>query len=77
MKRVVDTCDVRNGRLSGRDEETPEALGKRLRCYHSKTQPVIEIFEREEFGVTIDANQAKRDVFEDICPALGFPVAGE
>jgi adenylate kinase len=75
--KVEDTCDVCNGRLVGRDDDTPEALGKRLRDYHSKTKPVIEIFERKEFVVTIDADQAKQDVFEDICSALGLPAAGE
>ncbi len=74
---VEGTSDVCNGRLIGRDDDTPEALAKRLRDYHSKTKPLIEIFERKEFVVTSDANQPKQDVFESICSALGLPVTGE
>ena len=75
--KVEDTCDVCSGRLVGRDDDTPEALRKRLGDYHSKTKPVIEIFERKEFVVTIDADQPKQDVFESICLALGLPAASE
>jgi adenylate kinase len=69
-----DTCDVCGGRLIAREDDTPDALANRLRDYHSKTKPVIEIFERKEFVVTIDASQSKQDVFSAICAALGLPV---
>jgi adenylate kinase len=71
--KAEDTCDVCGGRLVGRDDDSSEALAKRLLDYHSKTKPVIEIFERKEFVVTIDANQAKQDVFASIQAALDLP----
>src|SRR5689334_9903501 len=43
-----DTCDVCGGRLVSRDDDTPEALAVRLREYHEKTRPVLDIFRRKE-----------------------------
>ena len=34
--------------------------------------PVIALFERKEFVVTIDATQSKDDVYADICDRLGL-----
>lgn len=72
---VEDRCDVCGGRLVARDDDNAEALAQRLRDYHSKTAPVIAIFERKEFVITVDATQSKRDVFVDICTQLGLPLA--
>jgi adenylate kinase len=70
---VEDTCDVCGGRLVHRADDTPEALATRLRDYYEKTAPVIEIFERKEFVVRIDATSTKEQVFDDICARLGLP----
>lgn len=69
-----DRCDVCGGTLVSRDDDTPEALARRLADYYAKTQPVIDIFERKEFVVTIDATKSKRGVFDDICRALGLSI---
>ncbi len=71
-----DRCDVCGGRLVARDDDTPEALQARLRDYYEKTQPVIDIFDRKEFVVTIDATRSKAEVFADICERLGLPLDG-
>ena len=68
-----DTCDVCGGRLIRRDDDNPEALAQRLGDYHSKTKPVIELFERKEFVVHIDATQDRQTVFADICAQLALP----
>src|SRR5437762_476083 len=39
-----NTCDVCGGRLVAREDDTPEALEVRLREYHEKTEPVLEVF---------------------------------
>ena len=70
---VEDTCDVCGGKLVRRDDDTPEALARRLRDYHEKTQPVIEIFERKEFVAHVDATQDRETVFADIVAQLGLP----
>src|SRR5262249_25468565 len=45
---VPDTCDVCGGRLVARADDTPEAVRERLRDYHLKTEPVLELFRRKE-----------------------------
>lgn len=52
---VPDRCDVCGGELVRRDDDTEEALANRLRDYHRKTNPVLELFGRKEFVVTVDA----------------------
>jgi adenylate kinase len=68
--QVEDTCDVCSGQLVSRPDDNPEALAQRLADYHAKTAPVIALFERKEFVVTIDATQSKDDVYADICSRL-------
>jgi adenylate kinase len=70
---VEDTCDVCGGELEARDDDTPEVLATRLREYYEKTEPVIEIFERKEVVVNIDAAASKQEVFTAIREQLGLP----
>ena len=65
-----DTCDVCGGRLVARDDDNPDALAQRLADYHTKTRPVIDLFERKEYVIHVDATPAKQDVFTDICRRL-------
>jgi adenylate kinase len=69
---VEDVCDVCGGKLVARDDDQPEAVAQRLRDYHDKTRPVIELFERKEVVVHVDATGSKQGVFEDICARLGL-----
>src|SRR5499425_3488262 len=48
-------CDSCGGDLVTREDDTEEALVVRLRDYHSKTDPVLELFRRKEYVVTVDA----------------------
>jgi adenylate kinase len=68
-----DTCDVCGGALVARKDDNPDALARRLADYHDKTAPVIELFERKEYVVHVDATRSKPDVFADICRRLGLP----
>jgi adenylate kinase len=70
-----DTCDVCGGRLLSRDDDTPEALAVRLREYHEKTRPVLDIFRRKEYVVTVDATRPAADVHADVRVKLGLPEA--
>jgi adenylate kinase len=69
----ADTCDVCGGRLVSRDDDTPQALAVRLRDYHEKTRPVLDIFRRKEYVVTVDAARGAEEVQEDIRAKLGLP----
>jgi adenylate kinase len=68
-----DTCDVCGGRLVSRDDDTPEALAVRLREYHEKTRPVLDIFRRKEYVITVDASRPAAEVHADIVAKLGLP----
>ncbi len=72
---VEDTCDVCGGKLVRRDDDNPEALANRLRDYHAKTKPVIDLFERKEFVVHVDATRERAAVLADIVHQLGLPSA--
>ena len=69
---VEDTCDVCGGVLVAREDDTPEALEVRIEEYHLKTQPVLDIFRRKEYVVTIDATRSPDEVFDDVRGRLGL-----
>ena len=67
------TCDVCGGTLVAREDDTEEALAVRLRDYHEKTNPVLELFARKEYVVTIDARPPKEEVQQEIRKRLNLP----
>jgi adenylate kinase len=67
------TCDACGGDLTPREDDTEEALVVRLRDYHQKTNPVLDIFRRKEYVVTIDAQPGKEEVQQSIRKHLGLP----
>jgi adenylate kinase len=69
-----DTCDTCGGVLVTREDDYPDALAARLRDYHSKTAPIIELFERKEFVAKVDATLPIPDVQAEIRRHLGLPV---
>jgi adenylate kinase len=66
-------CDVCGGDLVTREDDTEEALAVRLRDYHQKTNPVLDIFRRKEYVVTVDARPGKDAVQQAIRDQLGLP----
>ncbi len=69
---VESRCDVCGGELVAREDDTEEALRIRLRDYHTKTDPVLELFARKEFVVTLDARLDKATVQQEIRRRLGL-----
>jgi adenylate kinase len=70
---VADRCDVCGGELVSREDDTEEALAARLRDYHGKTNPVLDIFRRKEFVFTVDARPERTAVQQAIRKQLGLP----
>jgi adenylate kinase len=66
-------CDVCGGELVSREDDTEEALAARLRDYHGKTNPVLDIFRRKEFVFTVDARPDRIAVQQAIRARLGLP----
>jgi adenylate kinase len=70
---VVDgVCDVCKGTLVARSDDTPEAVGERLRDYHAKTQPILDVFRRKELILTVDGTKSAAEVQKEIRQQLGL-----
>ena len=61
-----EICATCGGQLVMREDDNPEALAARLGDYHAKTQPIIELFERKECVLRIDAKRAIPVIQEEI-----------
>jgi adenylate kinase len=68
-----DRCDVCGGELLTREDDTEEALAARLRDYHGKTNPVLDLFRRKEFVFTVDARPDRLAVQQAIRKQLALP----
>jgi adenylate kinase len=69
---VPDVCDVCGGALVSRADDTHEAVGTRLRDYHGKTAPILELFSRKELVVSVDGTRPAEAVQEDLRRKLGL-----
>ncbi|HTU08687.1 MAG TPA: nucleoside monophosphate kinase, partial [Trebonia sp.] len=70
---VPGRCDSCGGELVTREDDTEEALAVRLREYHEKTNPVLDIFRRKEYVITVDARPAPEVVQQEIRSKLKLP----
>jgi adenylate kinase len=68
---IEGVCDVCGGRLVVRADDTPEVVEGRLRDYHEKTRPVLELFGAKEVIVAMDATGPVPQVQAAICEQLG------
>ena len=66
-------CDVCGGELVSREDDSPDVLARRLREYHSKIDPVVELFRRKEYVMTIDARSDKTTVQQTIRTRFNLP----
>jgi adenylate kinase len=71
---VPDVCDVCGGRLVARADDTIEKVRARLRDYHAKTEPVLDLFRAKEVVVAVDATRPSAEVQADIRQQLGVQV---
>jgi adenylate kinase len=73
--KVPDVCDICGAPLMAREDDNPEALATRLREYHAKTAPVLELFERKEFVASFDATQPVDVIQAEIRARFDLPAA--
>ena len=71
--KVPGQCDLCGGELVTREDDTEEALQKRLKDYHEQTGPALELFRRKEYVITADARPAAEIVQQEIRRRLGLP----
>src|SRR5712671_2989212 len=70
---VAGRCDVCGSSLVMREDDTEQALAVRLAEYHEKTNPVLEIFRRKEYVITVDSRPGKQQVQQAIRDRLELP----
>jgi len=66
-------CDMCGGELLTREDDTEEALAVRLKDFHEKTNPVLDLFRRKEYVITVDARPPAREVQQEIRKKLALP----
>ena len=72
---VTGICDMCGGRLVTRADDTAQAVQVRLRDYHEKTRPVLELFRAKEVVVTVDATGSVAQVQAGIREHLGVELS--
>lgn len=73
FERVMHRAAVGEGpTFTKRADDNPEALRVRLREYLEKTAPLLELFEKKEMLIRIDATPPIEVVYESIVKALGL-----
>jgi len=60
------TCDKCGSPIVSRDDETEEAIAKRLATYEEKTAPLAGFYQSEGLLVKINGNQSPEKVFDEI-----------
>jgi len=72
---VTGICDMCGGRLVTRADDTAQAVQVRLRDYHEKTRPFLELFRAKEVVVTVDATGSVAQVQAGIREHLGVELS--
>jgi adenylate kinase len=62
---------VCGGELVARADDTPEAVEGRLRDYHDKTRPILDLFGAKEVIVAVDATGPVEQIQATIRERLG------
>jgi len=68
--KVDDKCDNCGGELAQRDDDTSQAIAKRLNIYHEHTEPLIHYY--EDRLIKIDGTKSIEDVWQEIQQKLGI-----
>ena len=71
--REAGQCDSCGGQLTTREDDNEQALAVRLKDYHEKTNPVLDLFRGKEYVITVDARPDPNTVQQEIRRKLGLP----
>lgn len=63
LRRIASRTDTR-------DDETTEAIKKRIELFHGSTKPVIAYYQDKQLLIEINGEQSRQQVFEDTVKAL-------
>ncbi|KQM12730.1 adenylate kinase [Methanomassiliicoccales archaeon RumEn M1] len=71
--RTPDVCDKCGGELYQRSDDSEETVRNRLKVYHEKTQPLIDLYGERGILITIDGRGSIDDVYRRMVDAIrGF-----
>ena len=62
----LDKCPKCGGELYTRDDDSPEAVKKRLSIYHKETEPIIEFYKEKSILFTVNGERPVKEIFDDI-----------
>ncbi len=69
--KVAGVCDVCGGALEQRADDNEAAILSRLRDYHQKTVPILDLFKRKELVIQVDGtgdpNEIQAEIRERLC----------
>jgi adenylate kinase len=72
--RVMMRAKVGEGSgFTKRADDNPDALKTRLKEYHEKTKPLLELYRKKGILLTIDASRPIDDIYADLRDRLGLP----
>ena len=61
---------VNRGKTSGRSDDNPDTIKKRLEVYHEKTKPVNDYYKNQNKYTVIDGSGSVHNIFDRICVAI-------
>ena len=68
--KIEGICDEDGGKLYQRDDDTAEAINKRLDIYYSETEPIIDFYREQNVVSDIDATLDISEVFARVQEVL-------
>mmetsp|Transcript_26234 Transcript_26234/g.51343 ORF Transcript_26234/g.51343 Transcript_26234/m.51343 type:complete len:247 (-) Transcript_26234:352-1092(-) len=66
---------VERGKTSGRLDDNKEAITKRLKTYYESTKPIIDMYEKKNLVLALDAAKSKTEVYQLVKSRLSLPMA--
>ena len=70
MPEKEGVCDICDGKLVQRDDDTPDVIRNRLRVYFEHTQPLIEYYQKRKLYQGVNGEENVKVVFAEICSRL-------
>ncbi len=70
----IGVCDVCEGELIQRPDDTEKAINSRLSDFYAKTQPILDLFREKQLIIDVDGTQPQDVVHATIRQHLDGPV---
>ncbi len=70
LPKKEETCDICQGKLIRRDDETPQVIQERLRNYYKETEPLLESYRKMGILEEVNGERPIEVIFEDVLGRL-------